>query len=98
MLRADQLKFVVHWYVDGSHQVHEDCRGQSGALVTFGKGAVLSSSTNMKCNTKSSTETELITLGDKLTDILWMRYFIECQGYDGYEYIVYQDKHECSFA
>ena len=57
-LQADQLKFAVHWYVDGSHQIHEDCRGQTGSLVTFGKGAVSSSSTKMKQNTKSSTETE----------------------------------------
>ena len=90
-LQADQLKFAVHWYVDGSHQIHEDCRGQTGSLVTFGKGAVYSSSTKMKQNTKSSTETELISLGDKLTDIVWMRYFIECQGFDLDEYIVFQD-------
>jgi hypothetical protein len=90
-LRADQLKFAVHWYVDGSHQTHEDCRGQTGSLVTFGKGVVSSSSTKMKCNTKSSTETELISFADKLTDIVWMRYFIECQRYDLDEYIVFQD-------
>jgi hypothetical protein len=27
MLSADSMNFVVHWYIDGSHQVHEDCRG-----------------------------------------------------------------------
>jgi hypothetical protein len=70
MLCADQMKFVLHWYVDGSHQVHDDCRGQTGSLVTFGKGAVASSSNKMKCNTKSSTEMELISLADKLTDII----------------------------
>jgi hypothetical protein len=90
-LEADQLKFDVNWYVDGSHQIHKDCRGQPGCLVTLGKGAVLSSFTKMKCNTKSSTETELIFFADKLPDIVWMRYFIECQGYDLDEYIVYQD-------
>jgi hypothetical protein len=45
----------------------------------------------MKCNTKSSTETELISFADKLVDIIWMRYFIKCQGYDLDKYIVYQD-------
>ncbi len=29
MLRADQTKYAVHWYVGGSHQIHEDCRGQT---------------------------------------------------------------------
>ncbi len=45
----------------------------------------------MKCNTKISTETELILLADKLADVIWMRYFIECRGYDIDEYVVFQD-------
>jgi hypothetical protein len=44
-LCADQMKFAVHLYVDGSHRIHDDCRGQTGSLVTFGKGAVLSPQT-----------------------------------------------------
>ncbi len=31
ILSTDEMKFTVHWYVDGSHQVHEDCRGQLDA-------------------------------------------------------------------
>ncbi len=37
-----------------------------GGLVTFGKGAVASSSNKMTCNMKRSTETELIAPYDKL--------------------------------
>jgi hypothetical protein len=59
--------------------------------VTFGKGAVASSSNKMKCNTKSSMEMELISLEDKLTDIIWMCYNVKCQGYGIDEYLVYQD-------
>jgi len=33
ILSADKMKFTVHWYVDGSHQVHKDCRGQIGCLA-----------------------------------------------------------------
>jgi hypothetical protein len=25
ILSADEMNFTVHWYVDGSHQCHEDC-------------------------------------------------------------------------
>jgi hypothetical protein len=89
-LCADQTKYAVHWYVDGSHQIHEDCRGQTSCLATFGKGAVSSSLNEMKCNTNSM-ETELISFADKLTDIIWMRYFVECQGYDINKYVVFQD-------
>jgi hypothetical protein len=70
-LSTDQLKFTVHWYIDGLHQIHKDCRGQMGSLVTFGKGAIASSSSKMKCSTKSSSETELVSLVDKLRDIVW---------------------------
>jgi hypothetical protein len=59
--------------------------------MTLGKGAVVSSSNKMKCNTKSSTETELIALHDKLPDVIWTRYFIECQGYDIDECTIFQD-------
>jgi hypothetical protein len=90
-LSTDQLKFAIHWYIDGSHQVQEDCRDHTGSLVTFGKGAISSSSNKMKCNTKSSTKTEFISFADKLTDIIWMRYFIECLGYEISEYVIFQD-------
>jgi hypothetical protein len=60
-------------------------------LLIFGQGAVPSSSNKMKCNTKISTETELILFANKLVDVIWMRYFIECQGYDIDEYVVFQD-------
>ncbi len=57
----------------------------------MGKGAVISLSNIMKCNTQSSTETEMISVHDKLPDIIWTRYFVECQGYNIDEYIVFQD-------
>ncbi len=51
ILSEDAINFVIHWYIDALHQVHEDCRGQIGCLMTLGKGAVVSSSKKMKCNT-----------------------------------------------
>jgi len=91
ILGANAMNFAIHWYIDGSHQIHEDCRGQTGSLVTFEAGAVSSSSNKQKSNTKSSTETEIIALHDKLSDVIWMRYFVECQGYTIDECIIFQD-------
>jgi hypothetical protein len=79
MLHADQTKYAVYWYVDESHQIHEDCRGQTSSLAAFGKGAMSSSLNIMKCNTNLP-DTELISFADILTDIIWMRYFVKCQG------------------
>ena len=85
------MNFAIHWYIDGSHQIHKDCWRQTGSLVTFGAGAVSSSSNKQKSNTKSSTKTEIIALHDKLSDVIWMRYFVECQGYTIDECIIFQD-------
>jgi hypothetical protein len=60
-------------------------------LATFRAGAVASSSNKQKCNTKSSSEKKIIALHDKLSDVIWMRYFIECQGYDIDKCIIFQD-------
>ena len=59
--------------------------------MTMGKGAAIDSSNIMKCNTQSSSETELISVHDKLPDIIWSRYFVQCQGYNINEFIVFQD-------
>jgi hypothetical protein len=30
-------------------------------------------------------------LHDKLPDVIWIRYFVECQGYEIDEYVIFQD-------
>jgi hypothetical protein len=42
---------MLKWYVDGSHNVHADCRGHGGAVFTMGKGATTSYSRKVKHNT-----------------------------------------------
>jgi hypothetical protein len=42
---------VLKWYVDGSHNIHWDCKGHGGALFTMGKGATSSYSRKVKLNT-----------------------------------------------
>jgi hypothetical protein len=91
ILSAEAMNFAIHWYINGLHQVHEDCWGQTGSPVTFGAGAVASSSNKQNCNTKSLTKMEIIALQDKLSDVIWMRYFIKCQGYDINECVIFQD-------
>jgi hypothetical protein len=77
--------------MDASHQIHDDCCSHTGAIITFGAGAITSSSSKQKLNTKSSTESKLVTMNDKLCDILWTRCFLETQGYTISANIVFQD-------
>jgi hypothetical protein len=32
---------VICWWVDASYNAHEDCRGQTGVMMSLGKGAVI---------------------------------------------------------
>ena len=89
-LSADSLS-ILRWYIDASHQIHDDCKGHTGALLMLGKGATLSSSNKHKINTKSSTESEIVAVHDKSSDVLWTRHFLEAQGYTISENIIYQD-------
>ncbi len=91
ILSADEINLTTHWYIDELHQVHEDCRGQIGCFMMMGKGAASSSTNKMKFNTGTSTEAKLILLYYTLPDVVWTRYFVECQGYEIDECIIFQD-------
>lgn len=81
----------MRWFVDAAHMVHWDCKGQTGATMTMGKGAILSYSWKQKLNTKSSTETELVGVDDAISNILWSLYFLQEQGCGTTHAIIYQD-------
>jgi len=77
---------VLKWYIDGSHNVHPDCRGHAGAALFLGdgepSGAASSYSQKVKGNTRSSTETELYAMDQFMPQVLWTLYFVQAQGYD----------------
>jgi hypothetical protein len=74
-----------------TRQVHEDCRGHTGAMLSLGKGAIISLSNKHKINTKSSTESELVGVDQALPSILYTKNFIEAQGYTVEQNIIFQD-------
>ncbi len=39
-LFAKSLSNII-WYVDASHQLHDDCKGHTGSILTFGRGATI---------------------------------------------------------
>ena len=53
-------------WVDASHVVHADMKGHVGMYTAMEKGAVISSANQIKLNTTSSTETEIVAVGEKL--------------------------------
>jgi hypothetical protein len=88
-LSADNLN-IIKWWVDASYGVHHDMRSHTGGTMSMGTGAVYSTSKRQKLNTKSSTEAELVGIGDVLPQALWTKYFMEARGY-GVTTILNQD-------
>jgi hypothetical protein len=70
------------WYVDGSYAIHDDMKGQSGAVLLVGDNVVLTRSSKQKVNTRSSTEAEIIAIDDTLPTIQWAKSYLKDQGYD----------------
>ena len=90
-LEGDSSMSVIKWWVDGSFAVHPDMRSHTGAVMSLGKGAVYSTSKKHKLNTTSSTEAELVSVHDVMPQVLWTRYFLEAQGYNVTDNVVFQD-------
>ena len=87
---ADTL-IIIYWQVDTAYGVHCDCKGHNDAMMSVGKGAILSFSRKQKLNTASSTKAELVGIADALGIILWTKYFMEAQGYTIYANILFKD-------
>jgi hypothetical protein len=89
-LSADDLS-VMKWYVDTSFAVHPDYKSHTGMTMTMGSGAIETISRKQKLNTRSSTHAELVGADDMSVMILWTKFFMEAQGYDIQDNILYQD-------
>eukprot|EP00804_Cyclotella_cryptica_P028114 CCRYP_010986-RA/>CCRYP_010986-RA protein AED:0.46 eAED:0.47 QI:0/0/0/1/0/0/3/0/219 len=69
-LRVEHMSVIRRW-VDALYNTHHDCRGQTGAMMSLGKGVVMSFSRKQKLNVQSSSEGELVWIDDALPWILW---------------------------
>eukprot|EP00978_Attheya_sp_CCMP212_P003488 scaffold7210_cov63-Attheya_sp.AAC.3 len=85
ILEAGDNMQIVKWWVDAcSYAVHPDMKSHTGGIMSLGKGAVYTTSSEQKLNTKSSTEAKLVGINDILVpQMLWTRYWLGgAQGYD----------------
>ena len=89
ILKANHLN-ILNWYIDTSHHIHPDFRSHTGGTMTMGKGGVYNNSIKQKLNTKSSTESELVTVDDMMPHILWTNTILKAQGFTTNDTIIYQ--------
>ena len=82
---------IIRWWIDASYAVHDDMKGHTGATQSLGKGGIYSGSWKQRLVACSSTESELIGVYDILPQVLWMKQFLEEQGWKDSATIIYQD-------
>ena len=78
-LSADYLR-VVKFYVDAGFAVHPDFKSNIREMKNIGQGAMQSVSSKHKLNTRISTDSELVAVGDTSVCISWKVLFIEWEG------------------
>ena len=71
--------------------MHTNMRGHTGGFLSMGRGFPIFSSTKHNMNKQSSTETEILSVVDCMTAVIYTRYCLNSQGYDVLENILYQD-------
>ena len=81
----------MKWCVDGSHLAHPNMKGHTGANLTFGTGTVHGKSAKQKPNTRSSTETELVSVDNCMPLALWTNLFVKEQGHSIGDTVTHQD-------
>jgi hypothetical protein len=85
---------ILKWWVDAGFVVHpNNIQGHSGGGLFMGRGFPIVSSTKQKLNTHISTKSETcMGANDFMPAICWPWYFIEAQGYQGFDNVLFQDK------
>ena len=87
---ADDLSKMKAW-ANASYAVHDNMRGHTGGVTSFGTGATHHKSGKQKLNAKSSTETAVTGTSDYLPWVVWTKRFMKKQGYEIQETVFYQD-------
>jgi hypothetical protein len=86
-MKADDTQ-TIKWYVNASFAVHDDFKSHTGGTMMM--GVLCSISTKQKVTSRSSTEAELIGVDDVISKNLWLKLFIEAQGFKVLT-IIYRD-------
>ena len=82
---------TLETWIDASHAIHMNMRGNTGGCMSLGVGVVHAKASKQKLNSKSSTETEVIGVSEYVPYKIQLINFIESQGYHIKRKVLYQD-------
>jgi hypothetical protein len=72
---------VITWHLDAAFAVHRYFKSHTGAVMLLGKGRIQDVSTKQKSISCSSTEAELLSMGDIISKVLWTKILLDAQDY-----------------
>ena len=91
IIGASSLLELYTW-IDAAYGVHDsDLKGHTGGCMSFGTGTVHQRSSKQKINVKSSTEAELVGSSEYVPYNVWLKNFLESQGYVINDNVLFQD-------
>jgi hypothetical protein len=90
VISADDSQGII-WHVDAAFAVNNDKKSHTGTIMLLDGGAIISISTKQKANMSSSTEAELLSIDDVISKVVWMKLFIEAQGFPVNHNIIMRD-------
>ena len=79
-------------FIDGPYTIHANAQGHSGFFLIIERGIMINTSKKLSLVTTSSTETEVVSSGERFPKYIWFRYFRLAQDPDNKENILFQDK------
>ncbi len=82
---------VLRWYVNASFAVHPNMCSHTGGGLTIGRGFPIVISSKQKSNTRSSSESELVSVDNMMPITVWSCYFLMAQGYGVTQNLLLQD-------
>jgi hypothetical protein len=90
IIGASSLTELFTW-VDAAFAIHPDMRSQTGGCMSFGWGTIHSRSSKQKLNTVSSTEAEIVGVGEYFPRNIHITMFLEQLGYCMRSNVLMQD-------
>ena len=90
LLGVDNISPLCTW-VDASYSSHPNLKSHTGSGMSFWYGLVHCKSIKHKLNTKSSIEAKSVGLSDYLSYNIWVCLFMEAQGFEFKQKILFQD-------
>ena len=89
-LSAEQ-PFCLYAYIDAAYAVHKDFKSHTGVCLSMGTGILFARSVKQRLNVKSSTEAELVGIGDGLNNVIWAYNFLCALGFNVAPVVVWHD-------